>query len=182
MPLKKVTFALKAPFAQIGGEWEVERAEQGAAWEMYVELATRVAVVPMGTDEGLLREALSSFYTLYQSTREILRCHGPAVAKVPRSVDDGGAYSFGYLAAWVLNGAVRPLLARWHPLLEDWEAQRSASVSRLEHERTWELHSELRAEIERVRQVLVEYAWILAQACDAPALMVANSQTQAERG
>ena len=42
MSLKTITFKLKAPFAEIGGEWAVEQAEQKAAWEMYVELATRV--------------------------------------------------------------------------------------------------------------------------------------------
>lgn len=176
MPLKKISFSLKAPFAEIGGEWEVERAEQKAAWEMYVELATRIAVAPLGPDEGLLREALSSYYSLFASTREILRRHGPEVAKVPRTADQGDTYSFGYLATWVLNGAVRPLLARWHPVLEDWEHQRPASVSRRDHERAWPHHEELRAEIERSREVLVDYAWILAKACDAPALMVANSQ------
>ncbi|MFN0179285.1 MAG: hypothetical protein ACKVZ0_10840, partial [Gemmatimonadales bacterium] len=173
MPLKKVTFALRAPFGEIGGEWELDRVEQEAAWEMYVELATRVTVVPLGADEGLLREALTSFYTVFGSTREILRRHGPAVAKVPKTADDTGKHSFGYIAAWVLNGAVRPLLARWHPLLEDWEAQRPLTTSRRDHERAWAHHDDLRAEISAVRSVLTDYAWILAQACEAPALMIA---------
>lgn len=176
MPLKTITFKLKAPFAQVGGEWQVEQPEQVAAWEMYVELATRIAVVPLGPDEGLLREALASFHSLFESTRAILRQHGPTVAKVPRSASETGDISFGYLTTWVLNGAVRPLLARWHPLLEDWESQRQGTTSRLEHERAWEHHDELRLDIEATREVLVEYAWILSQACEAPALMIANNQ------
>jgi hypothetical protein len=176
MALKKITFSLKAPFAEIGGEWEVDRAEQQAAWEMYVELATRIAVVPLDPGHGLLREALSSFYSLFGSTREILRRYGPAIARIPRTTDDEESYSFGYLAAWILNGAIRPLLARWHPLLEDWEDQRPPSVSRRDHERAWAFHDELRAEIDRARAVLTDYGWVLARACDAPALMVANTQ------
>ena len=176
MALRKITFALKAPFGEIGGEWDVDQAEQTAAWEMYVELATRITVVPLGADQGFLREALTSYYALFASTREILRRHGPAVAKVPRQSGHHDHYSFGYIATWVLNGAIRPVLAHWHPLLEDWEATRPSSTSRRQHERAWPHHDELRTELERTRTVLNDYAWILADACDAPALMVANSE------
>ena len=48
MGLKKITFALKSPFGEIGGEWDIDRTEQLAAWEMYVELATRISVAPLG--------------------------------------------------------------------------------------------------------------------------------------
>ena len=176
MALKRLRFSLKAPFAEISGEWEVEKAEQQAAWEMYVELSTRITVVPLAPEQGLLREALASYYSLFASTREILRRHGPAIAKLPRDVDQTDKYSFGYLATWMLNGAVRPVLAHWHPLLEDWETGRPSDVSRRDHERAWAHHDELRDELERVRAVLVDYAWLLSQACDAPALMVANAQ------
>ncbi|MGD9752036.1 MAG: hypothetical protein AB7W59_13680 [Acidimicrobiia bacterium] len=179
MGLRKVTFALKAPFGEIGGEWDVDRAEQTAAWEMYVELATRITVVPLGQDQGYLREALSSYYALFGVTREILRRHGPAVARVPRQAGQGGDYSFGYIATWVLNGAIRPILARWHPRLEDWEANRPDGTSRLQHERNWPLHEQLRDQLAQLLPVLNNYAWILAEACDAPALMVANSEIHA---
>ena len=181
MGLKKITFALKSPFGEIGGEWDIERAEQQAAWEMYVELATRISVAPLGGDDGLLREALTSFYSLFGSTRDILRRHGPAVAKLPKADGQDAGQSFGYIATWVLNGTVRPLLARWHPLLEDWETQRPPQRSRREHERAWPRHDELRVELEQTRLVLVQYTWILADACDAPGLMVANNQIVAEQ-
>ncbi|MFV0526305.1 MAG: hypothetical protein ACK5RL_17605 [Acidimicrobiales bacterium] len=176
MALKRITFSLRAPLGEIGGEWEVDRAEQEAAWEMYVELSTRISIAPLDPDDGLLREALTSLYTLFGSTRDILRRYGPAVAKVPTTASQTGRYSFGYLATWILNGAVRPLLARWHPLLDEWEVGRPDGVSRRAHERAWERHDELRAAIEEVRTVLLAYAWILAEACDAPAMMVANAQ------
>ncbi|MFV0257775.1 MAG: hypothetical protein ACK5PP_04925, partial [Acidimicrobiales bacterium] len=138
------------------GEWEVDRAEQVAAWEMYVELSTRISVVPLDPDDGLLREALASLYTLFGSTRDILRRHGPGVAKVPTTVNDrSDRYSFGYLATWVLNGAVRPTLAKWHPLLDDWEAGRPDGTSRRAHERAWNRHDELRDAVEAVRHVLI---------------------------
>lgn len=43
---------------EISGTWEPDEAERRAAWELCVELITRVAVVKLGTAEGLLREAL----------------------------------------------------------------------------------------------------------------------------
>lgn len=97
-------------------------------------------------------------------------------ASVLGLTDQTDKLSFGYLATWILNGAVRPLLADWHHRLEDWENRRPATVSRQDHERAWEQHNELRADIERTRLVLIDYAWLLSRACGAPALMVANSQ------
>ena len=64
---------LKLPFiGGVEGIWEPDENEKKAAWEMYVELATRISVVKMEYDEGLLREALSSLHTLFNTTRTIL--------------------------------------------------------------------------------------------------------------
>ena len=106
------------------GVWEPDQSEQTAAWEMYVELITRVAVVEMGPSQGLLREALDSLYSLFDSTRAILRQHGPSVARVKGK----GSYSFGYLAVIILNQVLRPVLAEWHPKLLDYESQRSVAI------------------------------------------------------
>lgn len=38
-----------------------------------MELVTRIAVVPLGSGEGILREALTSLHQLFGVTREILR-------------------------------------------------------------------------------------------------------------
>jgi len=74
-----------------------------------VELTTRIAVQPLNPEEGLLREALSSLYSIFGVTREILHKAGPSVAKGPNS--------FGPVAIEVLNKGLRPFLAKWHPLL-----------------------------------------------------------------
>ncbi|MGW3011312.1 hypothetical protein ACWC9R_21125 [Streptomyces sp. NPDC001219] len=53
------------PFVgEISGTWRPDDAERKAAWELYVELITRVSVIELGPAEGVLREALSSHYTL----------------------------------------------------------------------------------------------------------------------
>jgi hypothetical protein len=160
MKLTSVTVKLQLPYiGAIEGNWQPDEREREAAWEMYVELITRIAVVELGPGEGLLSEALGSLYTLFEATRTILRKYGPQIAK---SKGDG-QLSFGYLSVAVLNGVLRPLLTTWHPLLVDYETQRSPEVSALEHERAWKRADELRDELNGAREALYEYANVLAE-------------------
>ncbi|WP_235502876.1 hypothetical protein [Kitasatospora sp. Root187] len=160
---------LKLPGVEIAGSWEPNDAERRAAWELYVELITRVSVVPLRADEGLLREALSSLYSLFGTTRDVLRRHGPEIAEPKRN----GQYNFGYLAVAMLNYGVRPLLAQWHPLLEDWEHRRPADRSRRDHEHAWPQVDELRTALRDARRILTSYADLLATACGVPNLLEA---------
>jgi hypothetical protein len=153
---------------EVSGSWEPSDAERRAAWEIYVELVTRISVVPLGPDLGLLREALSSLYSLFGTTREVLRRYGPEIAGPGKS--DGG-YSLGYLAVAILNFELRPVLSRWHPALEEWESKRPAEVSRQAHERSWQFSGDLRIELERARQNLAAYADLLAAASGVPSLI-----------
>jgi len=166
---KSVTVGLNLHFLQIGGTWEPNDDERKAAWELHVELVTRIAVVPLGTEEGLMREALTSMYSLFATTREILRRYGPDVAE-PKP---DGQYSFGVLAVAMLNYALRPTLARWHPALEDWEATRPTGRSHGEHERAWDRAQEFRAALDAARDVLAQYARLMADACGVPDLLAA---------
>ncbi|MFF8942542.1 hypothetical protein ACF1A5_09750 [Streptomyces sp. NPDC014864] len=166
---KSVNVKLNLRVLEISGTWEPNDAERRAAWELYVELVTRVSVVPLRTDEGLLREALSSLYSLFGTTREVLRKYGPEVAEPKKD----GQYNFGYLAVAMLNYGIRPLLAVWHPVLEDWESRRPADRSRRDHEQAWEAADELRASLRDTRAILTEYADLLASACGVPNLLQA---------
>ncbi|HXY86856.1 MAG TPA: hypothetical protein VEG44_00285 [Candidatus Acidoferrales bacterium] len=163
-----VKVGLNLGILTIQGEWVPDKEEQMAAWEMYVELVTRISVAELKEDEGLLREALSSLYTLFGTTRQILRQHGPSVAQ-PK---DKSELSFGYLAVAILNRELRPVLAKWHPLLCDYENAKPEGVSQLEHERKWEQAQELRKILNETRLVLVDYANLLAEAAKVPSLIV----------
>jgi hypothetical protein len=170
VPIREVSVELGWGPAKLSGVWEPDDAERNAAWELYVELVTRIAVVPLYGDEGVLREALSSLYSIFGATRAILRKYGPAVARPAKS----GRYRFGYLAVWMLNGALRPVLAYWHPELERWEAQRPVDRSAVDHEAQWSRVSELRGELERLRGFMLDYVRLLAEVCEAPALLEAT--------
>ncbi len=161
------TVSLQLPhLAKLSGTWVPDEREREAAWEMYVELSTRAAIVDLGPDEGFLREALTSLYSLFQTTRQILKDKGPTVAQ-PKGEGD---VSFGQIAVAVLNEALRPFLTKWHPLLLDYEALRPPGVSQLEHERQWDRANELRSELNTVRSVLIGYANKLAEVAEVAPL------------
>jgi hypothetical protein len=167
---RSVQVSLNLHFLEISGTWEPNDNERRAAWELHVELVTRIAVVPLGADDGVLREALSSLYTLFATTREILRKYGPDIAE-PKP---DGQYNFGVLAVSMLNYALRPVLARWHPALEEWEAERPPGRSRAEHELAWNRAQELRGALNEARAALSDYARIMADACGVPDLIAAT--------
>lgn len=151
--LKKVSVSL--PFGLGSAEWEADSTERYAAWSLYVELVTRVSVQPLQEDEGIMREALNSLYSLFGTTREILREAGPDVGASHHSV--------GGIAIAVLNQGLRPFLTKWHPNLQVWEAQRPDDISHKEYERQWVEEPELRQELETLRGELNKYAQALAQ-------------------
>ena len=166
--LKNVTVNLKLPYVgSVSGTWEPDENERKAAWELYVELATRVSVVELAPSEGLLREALTSLHSLFGTTRDILKRSGPGVAQ-PKG---DGSVSFGQLSVIILNAAIRPVLSKWHPLLLAHESQRTSSLSPTDHEKAWEHCGELRAAIQETRAQLVAYADILAQVAEVPSLI-----------
>jgi hypothetical protein len=156
--LTSVNVSLNLGPVSLTGTWEPDERETEAAWEMYIELATRISTQPLKDGEGILREALTSLHDLFAITREILRRQGPTVARKKGN----GSHSFAELAIYVLNYAVRPVLAKWHPLLEEYESSRPDGTSARTHEAEWERASELRGALEELRSALVDYANLLA--------------------
>ena len=150
----------------VAGTWEMSKEEKSAAWEMHVELATRVGVQFLRPDEGLLRDALSSLHAVFAITRDILHRYGPAVAR-PKN----GELSFGSIAVAVLNGSLRPFLSKWHPLLTDHEARRADDVPPAVHERSWDCYAEMLAELTELHTSLRQYADLLADAAGVPSLL-----------
>lgn len=89
-----------------GGFAEVEfgptEDDQTAAWEMYVELITRITTQPLDDTTGDEETALESIYHLFSITREILKSKGR------------NAENFSKVAVIVLNQIIRPFTAKWH--------------------------------------------------------------------
>jgi len=153
--------------------WVADRRQQSAAWELYVELATRISIERLADDDGTLREALSSLYSIFGETRQILKRHGPSVA---RPLNDG--YTFAQIALIVLNSVLRPLLAKWHPQLQIHEAARPQHMSVRDHEHTWQQGAALRSQLRDVQETLDAFAESLALAAGVPVLHRMSTLTE----
>ncbi|MGB7217814.1 MAG: hypothetical protein WBD07_03305 [Vicinamibacterales bacterium] len=83
-------------------EWVPRDEDKAAAWELYVELLTRVATQDLDPSHGHEKTALESIYHLFPLTREILKRNGR------------NCINFSKIAVVVLNQVVRPFTAKWH--------------------------------------------------------------------
>jgi hypothetical protein len=83
-------------------EWEPQEKDREAAWELYIELLTRITTQPLPEKHGDEKTALDSVYNLFPMTREILKRKGRECEQ------------FTKLAVVVLNQIVRPFTAKWH--------------------------------------------------------------------
>lgn len=91
---------LSIGFAEI--EFAPTEDDQTAAWDMYVELLTRITTQPLEEGTGDEDTALTSIYNIFPITREILKNKGRQ------------AESFTKVAIIVLNQIIRPFTAKWH--------------------------------------------------------------------
>ena len=98
---------LKLKLGFLETEWEPQVKDAEAAWEMYVELLTRIATQPLPDSSGMESSALDSVYSLFGITRGILRKYGK------------DSVGFAKIAIIVLNQVIRPFTARWHRLSQD---------------------------------------------------------------
>lgn len=153
--VKATKLTVGLPFNLGSLELEPDEAERQVAWELYVELTTRIAVEPLGSTEGLMRESLDSLYEFFDITRSVLKEAGPSVARNPESV--------GAIAITVLNRGIRPFLAKWHPLLRDYEERRVEGCSAVQHEQNWERAADLRRELDGLRSETIVYLEVLAK-------------------
>ena len=83
-------------------EMSFEDSDRDAAWELYVEMLTRIVTQPLPKEVGDEKTALESVYSLFPTTREILRKRGRKTLQ------------FSKIAIPILNQIVRPFTAKWH--------------------------------------------------------------------
>jgi hypothetical protein len=77
-------------------------ADKNAAWELYVELLTRITTQYLEPEHGDEKTALSSIYSLFSITRDVLKKHGSECVE------------FSKISVIVLNQIIRPFTAKWH--------------------------------------------------------------------
>jgi hypothetical protein len=128
-------------------EFGLTRQERGVLWRLFVELATRVTIQPLRDGEGSIGEAMVSLHDFFAIAREQL-------AQAPVREAAKGRNSAQVLILHVLNGELRPFLARWRPRL-------LTAIAGGASEASWSEAGPCRAELETMRQHVLELVWQL---------------------
>ncbi len=130
---------IRTPFLEM--DWEPGNEDRDAAWDLYIELITRVATQQLQPTEGDEAAALQSIHELFPLTRSTIKKHGRA------------CINFTRIAVVVLNQKVRPFTAKWHPVV-------------LEGGLRDELKETFRQELAVLQQDLRNYTRLLADLAD----------------
>ena len=93
---------IKTPFLEM--DWEPTEPDKEAAWELYIELLTRITTQPLNVEHGDEKSALDSVYVIFGITRSIIKSHGRECIE------------FTKIAIVVLNQIIRPFTAKWHKI------------------------------------------------------------------
>lgn len=96
--------SLKINLGVLETEWQPQEQDREAAWELYIEMLTRIVTQPLPAEHGDEKTALDSVHALFGITREILKRKGR------------DSVQFSKIAVVVLNQVVRPFTAKWHKL------------------------------------------------------------------
>ena len=129
---------LKLNIGFLEAQFAPQDADRAAAWDLYVELLTRVTTQSLHLEDGEEQSAVSSIHAVFGLTREILKRHG------------SGAGQFAKIAIPVLNQVIRPFTAKWHRISLNGGFQNPAQ------------RSVFRAELESLQTVLRSYTQALA--------------------
>ncbi len=127
---------ITAPFLEM--EWQPAEPDRAAAWELYIELLTRITTQPLAAEEGDERTALESIYSLFALTRQSIKNYGR------------DCIEFTKIAVVVLNQVIRPFTAKWHKISLGDEFEQP------------ETRQEFRSELAVLQSTLIVYTKMLA--------------------
>ncbi len=131
---------IKTPILDM--DWKPSDPDKAAAWDLYVELLTRITTQPLPDEDGVEQTALDSVHALFGLTRETLKNHGRECIQ------------FARIAIIVLNQMVRPFTAKWHR-----KSQQGAFASINECQ-------QFRQELQALQTQLRNYTRLLAKLAD----------------
>lgn len=127
---------VKTPFLDM--EWKPQDEDKAAAWELYIELLTRITTQQLADNHGDEQTALASIYSIFPITRDVMKRNGRHCIE------------FTKIAVLVLNQKIRPFTAKWHRL--------ASEDAFAENEKCEEFRGELAA----LQEVLMIYTQMLA--------------------
>lgn len=126
--------------------FEPKDPDREAAWELYVELLTRITTQSLAEEDGDEKTALESVYQLFPITREVLKKHYRSD-------------QFAKITIIVLNQIVRPFTAKWHKRSLDGAFKEPIS------------RKEFREELDILQEHLRQYTRMLSEMADVEDLV-----------
>lgn len=127
---------IKTPYLEM--DFVPKEEDKEAAWELYIELLTRITTQELPAEHGDEATALESIYSLFGLTREVIRRRGRS------------SIEFTKIAIVVLNQKIRPFTAKWH---------KESIAGAFEDA---EKRNQFRAELEELQILLRTYTKMLA--------------------
>ena len=135
-----VGLKVKTPILEM--DWEPSDPDKNAAWDLYVELLTRITTQRLPDEHGTEEAALESVHKIFGLTRTTLKEHGRK------------AENFTRVAIIVLNQVIRPFTAKWHRLSEQGAFDEEAKCT------------EFRKELAQLQEKLRAYTKMLSELAD----------------
>ncbi|MBW7942019.1 MAG: hypothetical protein H3C64_06355 [Candidatus Kuenenia stuttgartiensis] len=130
------TLKINPPFLEM--EWKPKDEDKDAAWELYIELLTRITTQPLPKEHGDESTALDSIHSIFNLTREVIKRRGRLCIE------------FTKIAIVILNQKIRPFTAKWHKLMIDKAFENPTKCA------------EFRKELEELQKILLIYTKMLA--------------------
>ena len=108
-------------------EFEAQDIDRKIAWEIFVQIRTRIAAVDFRKNEDSLIRCNESLFTLFKSIRE-------KIESLPVSrITSGNSAALVEFYISILNDGIRPFLTKWHiPVSHFHSTNGDSSLSELE--------------------------------------------------
>jgi hypothetical protein len=176
--LSKGSFSLNLGFVKLGGE--LSEDDRQCAWELYVELSTRVAAVGKSRDTDctnfdgeLYIESLQSLYAFFQEARRIMR-------RFPVGKLGGDKHEhLGLMISRIMSDVLRPFLEKWQVQYRHWwENESNPRLAPLERQKEFLLLAEFLEDWASVRWLMRELQRRLVKVYDLMDVVVESSETE----
>jgi len=126
------------------------------AHQIWTELVTRKAAVPINPDDDIIIEIYDSWYALFQRVRQLV---GDIPGKCVRR--EKSTQEIVRIATETLNLGLRPHLTKWQGRFRNWWKNTEDSLKQMtpqEHQKQFPEYAELLSELKEVNLRLIQYA------------------------
>ena len=157
---KRKKFEIKEINIKLGGIGKVkikpDYHDIRIAHQIWTELVTRKAAIPIDPDHDVIHEIYDSWYKLFGRVRLL-------IADIPaeRIANYDSTKELVHIAVETLNRGLRPHLTKWQAQYRHWhdlERKKNHEMSPQELQKTYPKYDELIKDVTKVNSLLIEYA------------------------